>query len=283
MRWLFLVPLAVSPLTAQPGRDDVVVSVEWLARQREAADLVLLHVGPASDYRAGHIPGARHADHVHRMARGLTLELPAPDAFERELRALGISDDSRVVVYQSGGWVTPATRWVLELTWAGVDAVFLDGGLPAWRAAGLPVSRTPPPDSPGTVRVRPRSDLVVTADWVQQNVGRPGMKAVDARPRAFYDGVRADRGKRGHIPGAGSLPWVELIGEDGRLKRPDDLRALFTDAGVAPGDTVVAYCHIGQFATAVMLAARSLGHPVRLYDGAMEDWARRNLPVELPR
>src|SRR3712207_9545320 len=61
------------------------------------------------------------------------------------------------------------------------------------------------------------------------------------------------------------------------------LAKLFRDAGVAPGDTVVTYCHIGQQATAVLLAARLLGHPVRLYDGSFEDWARRGLPTETGR
>ena len=60
------------------------------------------------------------------------------------------------------------------------------------------------------------------------------------------------------------------------------MRAAFTKAGVKPGDTVITYCHIGQQATAVLFAARTLGYKVMLYDGSFEDWSRRDLPVDNP-
>ena len=75
---------------------------------------------------------------------------------------------------------------------------------------------------------------------------------MDGRARAFYDGVRSDSQKSGHIPGAGSVPWTELVDESLRLKPVAELRQVFAAAGVKPGDTVVAYCHIGQYATMVM-------------------------------
>ena len=65
-----------------------------------------------------------------------------------------------------------------------------------------------------------------------------------------------------------------------KLKPASELRELLTRAGIKPGDTVVAYCHIGQFATMALFAARSLGHEVLLYDGAWQDWASHDLPVE---
>jgi len=274
-------PVAPTPLEAQTARERLVVSIDWLAQHYRDPGVVLLHVGPEEDYAKEHIPGARYLSHRHpQTADGLILELQPPDLVERQLRELGISNDSRVVVYRSSEWISPSTRVLFELDWAGVDAVFLDGGLDAWKAAGHPVTADAPPVAPGSFTIRPKSDLVVTADWVQQHaVGKPGYQLVDGRARAFYDGVRDDRGKAGHIAGAGSIPWVELFEENGRLKSAEALRALFTAAGVEPGETVVAYCHIGQFATAVILAARTLGHEVRLYDGAMQDWARRDLPV----
>jgi thiosulfate/3-mercaptopyruvate sulfurtransferase len=104
---------------------------------------------------------------------------------------------------------------------------------------------------------------------------------VDARPPAFYDGVReGQNGKKGHIRGAGNVPYDGVAGEDGVFLSADELRAMFEKAGVKPGDTVVGYCFIGQYATAMLFAARTLGYDVRLYDGSFEDWARRDLPVE---
>ena len=76
------------------------------------------------------------------------------------------------------------------------------------------------------------------------------------------------------------MPFNETVDEANHLKPAAALQALFAGAGVKPGDTVVAYCHIGQQATQVILAARSLGHKVLLYDGSFEDWSRKNYPVE---
>ena len=99
----------------------------------------------------------------------------------------------------------------------------------------------------------------------------------------WYDGVEfGPRSRKGHIAGAKSLPFSEVTDDNGRLKSADQLTSLFTKAGVGPKDTVVAYCHIGQQATAVLFAARTLGHPVLLYDGSFQDWAGRpELPVEV--
>jgi thiosulfate/3-mercaptopyruvate sulfurtransferase len=109
---------------------------------------------------------------------------------------------------------------------------------------------------------------------------------VDARDRGFYDGSQEggprDHRKAGHIAGARSVPFSTIVTDDVKLKSAVQLAEAFAGGGVQAGDTVIAYCHIGQQATAVMFAAQTLGHPVLLYDGSFEDWARRDLPVENP-
>jgi len=260
------------------------VSVDWLAAHLQDPHLVLLHVGPEDAYAREHIPGARFVGHGHREGpNGLILELPPADEFEARLEALGVADDSRIVVYWGEEWVSPTTRFVFELDWAGLGdrTVLLDGGLGAWKAAGHAVTADVPKVQTGALTLRPRPTLVVDADFVGQ-LAKPahGTALVDGRARAFYDGVREDQGRAGHIPGALSIPWTELISDSVRFRSDEELRAVFTAAGVQPGDTVVAYCHIGQYATAVLFAARTLGHDVKLYDGAFQDWARKDLPVE---
>ncbi|HSG46296.1 MAG TPA: rhodanese-like domain-containing protein, partial [Longimicrobiales bacterium] len=90
-------------------------------------------------------------------------------------------------------------------------------------------------------------------------------------------------GRAGHIPGAGNLPIEDLFGDDGRLRPREELRDLLAAAGVEEGDTVVAYCHIGLRATAVILAARAAGFEAVLYDGSMNEWARDpGLPLARP-
>jgi thiosulfate/3-mercaptopyruvate sulfurtransferase len=270
-------------------RAELLVSADWLAEHLDDPSVVLLHVGAADDYLAEHIPGAYHVTHElmshpdSHSPDALILELPEPEAFEETLEGFGISHDSRIVVYWGSEWVTPTARLVFTLDWAGLGdrTVLLDGGLAAWKAAGQAVTDEEPVPGAGELTLAPRPDMVVQADWVEQHAAAQGYALVDGRARAFYDGVREDRGKAGHIPGSGSIPWTELIDDSLHLKSPGELAELFVAAGVEPGDTVVAYCHIGQYATAVIFAARTLGHEVRLYDGAFQDWAERDLRVEV--
>ena len=84
----------------------------------------------------------------------------------------------------------------------------------------------------------------------------------------------------GHIPGAKSLPYTSVYDSEGKLKSPEELKALFAQAGVKPGDHVVAYCQVGGQSSAVVFAARTVGIEPQLYDGSFQDWSKRGLPVE---
>lgn len=286
------------PVNAQsPGPQ---VSTTWLADHLDDPGLVVLHVGPEEGYAQGHVPGAVLAStgdvsvsrmpdggsHEEHMRSGLILELPPRDALEEALEAYGISDGSRVVIVHSNGWITPTTRILFTLDAAGLGdrSYVLDGGLEAWKARDLPVGEGEVRPVEGELTVR-MADRVVDAAWVEENGWRPGVALLDARAPAVYDGVREDGDMRGHIPGAENLPWARLFDEDEgtgivRLRPVEELRALFLEAGAEEGDTVVAYCHIGQYATAVLFAARALGHQVKLYDGSANDWGMKGLPTE---
>ena len=285
-------PHALAAQMALPASIPVVVSTEWLARHLKDPNLVLLHVGEKAEYDAGHLPGARYVrlDDIsvssHDRDSGLMLEMPQPDSLRARLEALGVSDRSRVVVYYGNDWVSPATRVIFTLDYAGLgaSAALLDGGMQAWKAENRPLTTEPPQKAKGSLAALRLKPIVVDAAWVKSRLGTPGFHLIDARAAAFYDGVEKGGSKKGHVAGAKSLPYTEVADDKLYLKKPAELRALFARAGVAPGDTVVAYCHIGQQATAVLFAARSLGHPVLLYDGSYQDWSRRaELPVEDPR
>jgi thiosulfate/3-mercaptopyruvate sulfurtransferase len=276
-------------LPAAAAAQALVLSPADLAARLDEPRLVLLHVGEKAGYGAAHIPGARFADvrnELHRRDQDLNLQMLPPDVLRERLAALGLSDDSRIVVYHAGGPPTLATRLMLTLQWAGfTDVAFLDGGLEAWTRQGRAVTTDVPAVRAGSLSPLKVQPVIVEADFVQAQSGRPGVAIVDARLQAFYDGTQvggsaAAPHKAGHIAGALSIPFTSLLAEDGRFKPEAELRAIFAAAGVKPGDTVVTYCHIGQQATAVLFAARLLGHKVMLYDGSFEDWSRRNLPVE---
>ena len=267
----------------------LLVDAAWLAKHLRDRNLVLLHVGDRAQYDSAHIPGARFVRQQdvsvssHDHDTGLMLELPSPDSLRAQLQALGISDDSRIVVYYGADWVSPATRIIFTLDHAGLGGrtSLLDGGMKAWIAAGNAVTKELTPAVTGRLSALRTRPLVVDASWVQAHVGKPGIAVVDARAASFYDGVEATDRRKGHVPGARSFPFTEVANDDLKWYSRDELAARFAKAGVAPGDTVVGYCHIGQQATAMLFAARLAGHPVRLYDGSMQEWSRRaDLPLE---
>jgi thiosulfate/3-mercaptopyruvate sulfurtransferase len=262
----------------------LLIEVDALAAKLTDRRVVVLHVGGRAGYDKAHIPGARQiteedAARPHDMARGdLMLELPDAATLRAKLESLGVSDDSDVVVYAGDG--TPlqsATRIVFTLDYLGLggQTSLLNGGLAAWRRAGRATSTAAPPATAGRLTARPVSPVVVDAAFVQSIGSRPRHVLVDARAPVFYNGTEPTFGKRGHIPKAISIPFSSIGDATGRIVLAD-VKRTFETAGIRAGDTVVAYCHVGQQATAVVLAARLLDLPVVLYDGAFQDWASQN-------
>ncbi len=292
--------LAAFPLAAAE-RDRLLVSTDWLAGHLADPRILLLHVGDRAEYDAAHLPGARFvalrdvsvappAPGAPGAADALRLEMLPAEELRQRLEALGISDDSRIVVYFGKDWVSPATRLLFTLDYAGLGArtSLLDGGQPAWVRAGQAVTAevvAPPVGKLSPLRLQPS---IVDAKFVLEHRDSPGFALIDARDADYYNGVETGGApehphRTGHITGARSLPFSNTTTEDLHLRSEKELRELFTAAGVAPGDVVIAYCHIGQQATAVLFAARLLGHEVRLYDGSFEEWSRLpRHPVETP-
>lgn len=277
-------PLAAAgPAGAGAG---LLVDASWLNAHLRDPDLVLLHVGADGEYAKAHIPGARlvSLDDIslsEHTRDGLMLEMPKDEDLRARLQKLGISDDSRIVVYYGKDWVSPSTRVVFTLQYAGLGerTSLLDGGMSAWVAQGGTPTREATPAKTGTLAALKTQPLIVDADYVRRHLDAPGTAIVDGRAAVFYDGI--DTGGAhgqvhftGHVKGAHSIPFTSVTDDQLRLRPVAELRALFDQAGVKPGDTVVGYCHIGQQATAMLFAARLLGHPVRLYDGSFQDWSR---------
>lgn len=293
-----LLPL-LALTAAAPSRRPVkpapmLVTPAWLADHLHDQNLVLLHFGEQAQYDKHHIPSARFISY-HEMAMadeapgGLDLEMPKPDSLRARLERMGISDDSRIVLYYGEDWVSPTTRMFFTLAYAGLggQASLLDGGMSAWVRTGHGTT-TDVPTSPraghlAALHVQP---IVVDGEFVRSHKETPGFTIVDARSAGFYDGVMEsgpdDAKRRGHIPGARSLPFDSVVDDSNVFKSASDLATLFRNAGVKTGDTVIGYCHIGQQATAMLFAARAIGFPVLLYDGSFEDWARHDWPLDVP-
>ncbi|MFI5934679.1 TIGR03618 family F420-dependent PPOX class oxidoreductase [Actinoplanes sp. NPDC051494] len=255
----------------------------------------------AGGWLAEHIPGSRHADLLHDLsdpAAGYHFAHPSPEALAAALARLGVTDGVPVVVYDRAGGIWAARLWWL-LTWIGVEATVLDGGLRAWREAGLPVESGPASSSvpvPATAldpavaggaggltpRVRPgrwaeRGDLEA---WLAGGVEATVLCALNAE--AYSGEVPTRYTRRGHIPGSGNLPARSLSGPDGRLLPEPALREALAGL-LADPRPVWLYCGGGISAAGVALALAVLGRDdVALYDGSLEEWsADPALPLSL--
>lgn len=246
-------------------------------------DLVNLAAGRAS-YDAGHIPHAAFADVETQLSgakRGTDgafrgrHPLPEKEAFIELLRGLGVDDDSQVVAYDAHGGMFAARLWWM-LRWVGHEAVaVLDGGLPAWQAAGQPlVMEATPPRPRGNIA--PRASLVTTVDVneVLHNVDHGGRTIVDARaPDRFRGENETIDPVGGHIPGAKNRFFKDNLQADGRFKAPEQLRTEWEAAVGDPKDAIM-QCGSGVTACHNLLALEVAGmRGASLYPGSWSEWS----------
>jgi thiosulfate/3-mercaptopyruvate sulfurtransferase len=228
------------------------------------------------DFEASRLPGAVFFDlEASSDSSGLPHMLPSPERFGARMASLGLSESDDIAVYDSKGlWSAPRAWWMLTVMGARRVQV-LDGGLPRWRAAGLPLESGPTePPPPGRFRPSFDPDQVAGFTDVARELAA-GEQVVDARPAARFRGeVEEPRPglRRGHMPGARSLPYSELLTNDGVLKDPDGLRAAFVSAGVDLTRPVTTTCGSGVTAAILTLALATLGRDSRLYDGSWAEW-----------
>jgi thiosulfate/3-mercaptopyruvate sulfurtransferase len=261
-----------------------VVSAEWLARELARPALVVLQIGTEESFASAHIPGAVRLDFDTVIAAppvtgGLRLELPAVDSLQRSLRALGVNQDTRVVlVFDQPAAFLRAGRAFFTLEWAGREGrvAVLEGGLAAWRADGRAVAtgagRAP---VAGNVVLSPQPVRVASRAEVLESTRESGPRLVDARTPEFYENTRSNGMPRGgHIASAVNLPFNLATQPDGRFKPRAELEQLVAAAGIGADDALTTYCHIGLQASWMYLTLRHLGRTVSLYDGSFDEWSR---------
>jgi thiosulfate/3-mercaptopyruvate sulfurtransferase len=276
---------------------DTLISAEQLAAALKGAQppLVLdcsFDLGDAGAgeraYAAGHIPGAAyvHLDRVMSAAktgRNGRHPLPTKEAFAQAMAALGANDTTQIVAYDNAGGMYASRLWWM-LRWVGHRAAaVLDGGLAAWKSAGLPLATEVPAARPGIFSVR--DQLVDTIDYegVKANVQTQKKLVLDARaPDRFRGENETMDPVGGHIPGARNRLFRDNLAADGRFKPPAQLRAEF-DAltGGRPAGELVAQCGSGVTACHNLLAMQVAGLAgATLYPGSWSEWcAQPGAPI----
>ncbi len=272
----FLVVLfSVIAYAQPPAHPDMVVSTAWLADHLKDPKVVVLHVvEKKSDYEMGHIPGARVLtfDDFMDVNVPMEYELPAADTLKARFENLGISNDSRVVIYTQDWFPWASRAWfTFEYLGLGDRAALLDGGMKQWELEKRPVTKdVPAAASKGSLTIHPNPELVAHFDDVaalSKAGGNDGKNfLVDARSEKRYE--------KGHLSGASNIFWEHTVvsADSPRLRSADELRKLWADQGFKPGEKSVSYCEVGIQASHDYFIAKYLGLDAALYDGSFHEW-----------
>jgi len=265
---------------AHPER---LVSTEWLAEHLGQPGLVVVE----SDedvllYETGHIEGAVKIDWHTDLNDPVTRDYLDGAGFAKLVGSKGIARDTTVVIYgDKNNWWAAYALWVFTL-FGHEDVRLLDGGRAKWEAEGRPYTTDVPSPAAVDYPVVERDDTTYRAfkEQVLEHLGNP---LIDVRSPEEYSGERThmpaypEEGalRGGHIPTAKSVPWARAVAEDGSFKTRPELEAIYLgEAGLKPGDDVIAYCRIGERSSHTwFVLTHLLGFEgVRNYDGSWTEW-----------
>ncbi len=265
----------------------LLVSTQWLADHMSAPDLRILDASwylpgdgrdPRVEYDQAHIPGARFfdIDEISDSRSELPHMAPPVEKFVSRMRAMGIGDGHRVVIYDGAGIFSAARVWWLFRLMGKTDVAVLDGGLPKWQAEGRPTEDIAPVLRDRHFTAHRNAGLVKDVTQVAAAVKLQDAEILDARAPGRFSGNEPEvrPGLRsGHMPGAKNVHYRTLLNNDMTMKSPDKLKAVFKAAGVDLNRPAITTCGSGVTAAIISLALERIGHRKHaLYDGSWTEW-----------
>ncbi|MBZ5557919.1 MAG: sulfurtransferase [Acidobacteriia bacterium] len=277
--------IAVVALLAMTyAHPEQLVDTDWVAAH--AADVNVRVVDMRqSGFADGHVPGAVALSPVAiRDAKAPPTFLPTPAAFDAMMARLGISNATRVVVYDERGGIYGARLWWILNYFGHPNVALMNGGWLKWSAEHRPTSKETPSPPAGQFTAKPQPKWLATASDVVAAIGKPGIRIVDARTRNEIDGTDLRNIKRGgFIKSSTPVYWEDLLDPQAKtFKSADEIRKLYEDRGILPSQEVIAYCQVGMRASVDLFALHLVGYDkLRNYYGAWEEWGNRDdLPIE---
>lgn len=253
-------------------------------REQDKPRPLVVQVTSPVAYAAGHVPGAvlvEPGDLVSGIPPA-TGRLPDHDALTTLFRRIGYTHDTQVIALddEGGGWAG-RLAWTLDIignrTWR-----YLDGGLAAWVAAGLPIDRAPVEVPASDVEISVDSRPIAEAEDILPRLQDPDLVIWDCRSAEEFAGHRRAAVRAGHIPGAVNLDWLEVMDTERNLCLVEDLEGLLAENGIVPERDVITHCQTHHRSGLTYMAARLAGFPrIRAYHGSWSEWGNRmDTPVQ---
>ena len=267
------------------------ISTEWLAGALGAPDVMVLDATKylpnepfdgIAKYREAHIPGARFfdIDVVADPDTNLPHMAPTAGRFARLMGEMGISNATRVIFYDQKGLQSSARGWWLMKLFGHQNAAVLDGGLPKWLAEGRAAQSGDATPAPAASYMPDfRADLLKGIGDVKRIIADGSALILDARAKGRFDGTAPEPRPglpSGHMPGAKSVPFNELLNADFTMKDAAALRARFAAAGADGSKPIITSCGTGVTACILALGLKQAGlGDAAIYDGSWTEWAGR--------
>jgi thiosulfate/3-mercaptopyruvate sulfurtransferase len=287
--------MAGSPISAQQSpapklRPEMLVTTAWLAEHLQDPDLVVLCISATHEFCAkGHIPGARQIslDEIAVTRNGIPNELPPVEKLRQVFSTAGMNNNSHVVLYGER-FNLMAARAYFTLDYLGVAGrvALLDGGLEKWTAEHRPISTEAPQIKTAVLVISPQPAILIDTAALQNLEQKPAtLTLVDARPAKEFTGEQfsEDVAKAGHIPGAKSLYWMDmLVSRENPVLRPEaELRRMYTELNAKESQPLITYCRTGMQSSFDYFVAKYLGYQPSMYDASFYEWSKQNLPAEI--
>jgi thiosulfate/3-mercaptopyruvate sulfurtransferase len=275
-----------------PGREDVLVSTQWVADHLNDSNVKLIEVDvDTTQYDEGHAPGAVSFNWTSQLQDQVRRDIASKEQIEQLLSEAGVNNDDTVILYgDNNNWFAAYAYWLLEM-YGHKNLKLMDGGRKKWVEEGRPSTKdVPKPQKTSYKASGPNLDLRARSDEVLKAVNDGKRALVDVRSPAEYNGeIMAPPGlqetaqRMGHIPGAQNIPWAQAANEDGTFKSDDELKKLYGDKGITGDKDVIAYCRIGERSSHTWFALRHLlgFKNVKNYDGSWTEWGSMvGMPIE---
>ena len=264
------------------SRSEALVDIDWVAEHAGDDNVVLVEVDEdTSAYDGGHIAGAVKLDWRTDLQDPVRRDFVDQEQFSALLSERGISNDDTVVLYGgNNNWFAAYAYWYFKL-YGHRDVRLMDGGRKKWELEARPLS-TETVTRPATNYTASAPDLSIRAfrDEVVQAIGTKSL--VDVRsPDEFAGRLLApahlpqEQSQRGgHIPTAVNVPWSKAANDDGTFKSDDELKKIYSEAGVNFDGEIIAYCRIGERSSHTWFVLQELlGQPnVKNYDGSWTEY-----------